>query len=183
MRSQGQVNHVTSFQLRTLDGNDYRLVYATGTPLVAHQRAQDTFAHVLVNVTSDQLSSPTPCPEWDVKALIDHVIWGNQRVVERAGGQVAPLPEDLGAAHSAPAKAAQETFAEPEALTRTYQLPIGEVPAALAVRLPVRSALAGAPPGRVSCPRTIPRCRIGRGSGGSRRRADVHDLVLPLTGA
>jgi len=31
-------------------------------PLVAHQRAQDTFAHVLVNVTSDQLSSPTPCP-------------------------------------------------------------------------------------------------------------------------
>jgi len=32
LRSQGQVNHVTSFQLRTLDGNDYRLVYATGHP-------------------------------------------------------------------------------------------------------------------------------------------------------
>jgi len=89
--------------------------------LVAHQRAQDTFAHVLVNVTSDQLSSRTPCPEWDVKALIDHVIAGNQRVVERAGGQVAPLPDDLGAAHSASAKAAQETFAAPEALNRTYQ--------------------------------------------------------------
>jgi hypothetical protein len=43
-------------------------------PLVAHQRAQDIFTHVLVNVTSDQLSAPTPCPEWDVKALIDHVI-------------------------------------------------------------------------------------------------------------
>jgi len=97
-------------------------------PLVAHQRAQDTFAHVLVNVTSDQLSSPTPCPEWDVKALIGHVIAGNQRVVERAGGQVAPLPEDHGAAHRASAKAAQTTFAEPEALSRTYQLPIGELP-------------------------------------------------------
>src|ERR1700734_2885335 len=67
-------------------------------PLVAHQRAQDTFAHVLANVTSDQLSSPTPCPEWDVKALIGHVVAGNQRVVQRAGGQVAPLPEDLRAA-------------------------------------------------------------------------------------
>jgi uncharacterized protein (TIGR03086 family) len=97
-------------------------------PLVAHQRAQDTFAHVLVNVTPDQLSLPTPCPELDVKSLIDHVIAGNQRVVERSGGPVAPLPEDLGAAHRSSAKTAQETFAEPQALTRTYQLPIGEIP-------------------------------------------------------
>ena len=104
-------------------------------PLVAHQRAQDTFAHVLVNVTSDQLSSPTPCPEWDVKALIDHVIAGNQRVVERAGGQVAPLPEAFGAAHRASAKAAQETFAEPQAVTRTYQLPIGELPGTAFIEL------------------------------------------------
>jgi uncharacterized protein (TIGR03086 family) len=104
-------------------------------PLVAHQRAQETFAHVLVNVTSDQLSSPTPCPEWDVKALIEHVIAGNQRVVERAGGQVAPLPEGLGAAHRASAKAAQETFAEPQALTRAYKLPIGEIPGAAFLEL------------------------------------------------
>jgi uncharacterized protein (TIGR03086 family) len=97
-------------------------------PLIAHDRAQDTFAKVLVNVTSDQLSSPTPCPEWDVKALIDHVVAGNLRVVERAGGQVAPLPEDLGAALRASVKVAQETFAAPQALTRTYQISIGEVP-------------------------------------------------------
>ena len=95
--------------------------------LAAHQRAQETFAHVLVNVTFDQMSSRTPCPEWDVKALIDHVIAGNHRVVERAGGRVAPLPEDLGAAHRSSARAAQEIFAEPQALTRTYHLPIGEV--------------------------------------------------------
>lgn len=113
-------------------------------PLVAHQRAQDTFAHVLVNVTSDQLSSPTPCPEWDVKALIGHVIAGNQRVVERAGGQVAPLPEDLRAAHRASAKAAQETFAAPQALTRTYQLPIGELPGTAFIELRTSDLLAHA---------------------------------------
>jgi uncharacterized protein (TIGR03086 family) len=90
---------------------------------------------VLVNVTSDQLSSPTPCPEWDVKSLIDHVIAGNQRVVERAGGQVTPLPEDLGGAHSASARGAQETFAEPQALIRTYQLPIGELPGTTFIEL------------------------------------------------
>ncbi len=110
-------------------------------PLVAHQRAQDTFEHVLVNVTSDQLSSPTPCPEWDVKALIDHVIAGNQRVVVRAGGQVTPLPEDLGAAHRASAKAAQETFAEPQALTRTYQLPIGELSGTAFIELRISDLL------------------------------------------
>jgi uncharacterized protein (TIGR03086 family) len=104
-------------------------------PLVAHQRAQDTFANVLVNVTSDQLSSPTPCPAWEVSGLIAHVIAGNQRVVERSGGEVAPLPEDFGAAYCASAKAAQETFAEPQALTRTYQLPIGELPGTAFIEL------------------------------------------------
>jgi uncharacterized protein (TIGR03086 family) len=104
-------------------------------PLVAHWRAQEAFAHVLVNVTSDQLSSPTPCTEWNVKALIDHVIAGNQRVVERAGGQPVSLPEDPGAAQRASAEAAQETFADPQALTRTYKLPIGEVPGAVFLQL------------------------------------------------
>jgi hypothetical protein len=30
LRQQGQVRHVTSFELHTMDGNDYRLVFATG---------------------------------------------------------------------------------------------------------------------------------------------------------
>jgi len=32
LRRQGQVRHVTSFELHTRDGNDYRLVFATGHP-------------------------------------------------------------------------------------------------------------------------------------------------------
>jgi uncharacterized protein (TIGR03086 family) len=104
-------------------------------PLVAHRRAQDAFAHVLIHVTSDQLSSPTPCPEWDVRSLIDHVIAGNQRVVQRAGGQVSPLPEDLGTALRVSARAAQETFTGQRALARSYQLPIGEVPGTTFIEL------------------------------------------------
>jgi uncharacterized protein (TIGR03086 family) len=122
-----------------------RCVWSLGMdPLVAHERAQDAFAHVLVNVTSDQLSSPTPCAEWDVTALIDHVIAGNQRVVERSGGQVTPLPEDLGAALGVSAKAAQETFAAPQALTRTYPLPIGEIPGTAFLELRTSDLLAHA---------------------------------------
>jgi three-Cys-motif partner protein len=32
LRAQGQVRHVISFELRTRDGNDYRLIFATGHP-------------------------------------------------------------------------------------------------------------------------------------------------------
>jgi uncharacterized protein (TIGR03086 family) len=78
-----------------------------------------------------------------VKALIDHVIAGNQRVTERAA-QVALLHEDLGAAHRASAKAAQETFAAPEALTRTYQLPVGELPGTAFIELRTSDLLAHA---------------------------------------
>jgi uncharacterized protein (TIGR03086 family) len=114
----------------------YATVLSVGMdPLVAHQRAQDTFAQVLANVTSDQLSSPTPCSEWDVKALIDHVIAGNQRVAERAGGIATPLPEDLGAAVHASGQVAQEIFADPQALARTYRLPIGDIPGTVFIQL------------------------------------------------
>lgn len=96
-------------------------------PLDAHQRAQETFAQVLSGLEPEQLSLPTPCGEWDVEALVDHVISGNQRVVARAGGPAAPLPDELGAALRSSAEAAEESFAAPGALTRSYQLPIGEL--------------------------------------------------------
>jgi hypothetical protein len=32
LQRQGQVNHVISFELRTKDGNDYRLIFASGHP-------------------------------------------------------------------------------------------------------------------------------------------------------
>ena len=104
-------------------------------PLVAHLRAQDVFARVFFNVTTEQLSLPTPCSEWNVEALIDHVIAGNQRVVQRAGGQVEPLAEDLGTALRSSAASAQDTFARPQALTRKYQLPIGEIPGTTFIEL------------------------------------------------
>jgi uncharacterized protein (TIGR03086 family) len=57
---------------------------------------------------------------------------------------VVPLPEDLGAAHGASAQAAQEIFAEPQALTRTYQLSIGDVPGTTFIELRTSDVLAHA---------------------------------------
>ncbi len=47
-------------------------------------------------------------------------------------------------AHRASAKAAQETFAAPQALTRTYQLPIGELPGTAFIELRTSDLLAHA---------------------------------------
>jgi uncharacterized protein (TIGR03086 family) len=96
--------------------------------LAAHQRAQDVFADILANVKSDQLDAPSPCSAWNAKAVIDHVITGNLRVAQLGGRDPETLPDELEAAHTLSAVVAQDTFAAPDGLTRTYTLPFGELP-------------------------------------------------------
>lgn len=103
--------------------------------LVAHQRAQDVFAGVLAQVAPEQLSAPSPCTEWDAKAVIDHVIGGNQWVESLTGRPSASLPADLSAAHALSAAAAQAVFAAPDGLTRTFQLPFATLPGAAFIGL------------------------------------------------
>ncbi|CAM4127311.1 putative Actinobacterial protein [Mycobacterium basiliense] len=99
-------------------------------PLVAHQRAQDAFAGVLAHVSSDQLGGPTPCSQWTIGDLIEHVIGGNEHVGIWAGGTDSPTarPGDLVAAHRASAAAAQQVFAAPDGMSTPFKLPFGEVP-------------------------------------------------------
>src|ERR1700687_5175030 len=91
--------------------------------LAAHQRAQDVFSNVMANVKPDQLDLPSPCTEWDAKAVIEHVIGGNQWVQQLAGQQPPALPDDRAAAHAASAAAAQAVFAASDGLTRAFELP------------------------------------------------------------
>jgi uncharacterized protein (TIGR03086 family) len=99
-------------------------------PLVAHQRAQDAFAGVLAGVHAEQLDAMTPCTEWKVRDLIEHVLGGNEMVSRRSGGDEDPpaRPDDLVAAHGATAAAAQAVFAAPDGLSKRFTLPFGEVP-------------------------------------------------------
>ena len=99
-------------------------------PLVAHQRAQDAFAGVLANVSPDQLGAPTPCSEWTVHDLIEHVIGGNEHVGQWADSPSEPpaRPDDIVAAHRAAAAAAQEVFARPGGMAATFKLPFGGIP-------------------------------------------------------
>jgi hypothetical protein len=47
---------------------------ATRNPLDQLREAQGVFLEVLRNVRPEQMNLPTPDDEWDVRALINHVI-------------------------------------------------------------------------------------------------------------
>lgn len=96
-----------------------------------HARAQQVYAAVLAGVTDADLAKPTPCDEWDVAALLDHINAGNARVVAAAGADPAALPDDRVAAHAASWAAAQTIFDAPDGLTRPFELPFGVVPGAV----------------------------------------------------
>jgi len=102
--------------------------------LAWHRAAQQSFAGVLAGVSTAQLDDPTPCAEWTVRDLIDHVIAGNLRVA----GQPAPGPLDaasmLDAARDS-AAVAEATFEAPDGISRTYDLGIGTVPGVMFLTL------------------------------------------------
>jgi uncharacterized protein (TIGR03086 family) len=102
-------------------------------PVVAHQRAQDAFAGVLANVSPDQLGAPTPCSEWTIHDLIEHVIGGNEYVGRWADNPIEPpaRPDDIAAAHRTAAAAAHGIFAGPGGMTTMFNPPFGQVPGQL----------------------------------------------------
>lgn len=51
----------------------------TGDGLIALDRANRAFERRLRLVRTEDWSQPTPCEEWDIHALVNHVIGGNRR--------------------------------------------------------------------------------------------------------
>ena len=98
--------------------------------LQAHRHAQDVFQTVLANVAPDQFDLPTPCADWAVRDLADHIVDGNAWVQGLAGREPAPAPDDLADAVRASADAAHEVFSAPDGLTRMFELPFATMPGA-----------------------------------------------------
>lgn len=52
----------------------------------ALDKAGDDFLRLLRGVTDDQWDRPTPCPEWTVRDLVQHVLGGSQMAVTLTAG-------------------------------------------------------------------------------------------------
>ena len=106
------------------------------------QRAIDGFGARLRLVGDDQWALPTPCSEWTVRELANHVVNGGYMAERMLGGATADEvvasfdPDALGAspvaAFEASSAAEGEAFAEPGALDRVVHHPgAGDVPGSM----------------------------------------------------
>ena len=124
------------------------------TPALVDQlsAALDDTGQVIAGITADQWSSPTPCAQWDVLALVDHLVRGN-RIVAAAltgsspaspgvtGGAGADDDESMLESYRKSCTALVEAFGRPEALDRMVEVPLGTVPGVVALHLRLVEAL------------------------------------------
>jgi uncharacterized protein (TIGR03086 family) len=108
-------------------------------PIAMCQRTLDDAERMIASLRPDELSKPTPCSEWNVRQLVDHMIGVNRMFAGAVGGQppadagASPSGDDLAAAYSASARAALAAWRSPGALERTLTLPFGQMPGAQAI--------------------------------------------------
>jgi uncharacterized protein (TIGR03086 family) len=92
-------------------------------------RAATAFAQLIEAVAPDQLAEPTPCPDVNVRTLIEHLTEGSFYFADLVTGSSAPAPahptEPLPAAFKAAATQLLTAFSHPGILTRMFDSPIG----------------------------------------------------------
>lgn len=101
----------------------------------ALERAIVTTTAVLAKIDRGQLSAPTPCASWDVKALVNHVVGGMHFFKGALAGDAqdgsAPADfseADFAAAYADSAKQVLAGFDEPGVGERMFTLPFGTMP-------------------------------------------------------
>jgi uncharacterized protein (TIGR03086 family) len=94
-----------------------------------YSRIADGFGSRLEGVGSDQWDDPTPCTEWNVRALVEHVIDTQLRVVSIVTGSTPSASEpvaDFAARWSAATELVTASLADPERASATVGGSFGE---------------------------------------------------------
>ena len=98
-----------------------------------YEEAATGFTARLDAVTDDQWTNPTPCTDWDVRQLFDHVIEIQRQIPEGLGVPVADDGADPQVTWKAVRDAALTALRQPGVLERTMQGVRGEVPVEMAL--------------------------------------------------
>ncbi|MFI6513678.1 TIGR03086 family metal-binding protein [Streptosporangium sp. NPDC050855] len=104
----------------------------------AYGRALDAFGALVHRIAPDQWETPTPCVDWDVRALVNHVVgeslWAPELLAGRTSAEVGDafdgdlLGDDPIKAFDTSAVAAVQAVTAHGALEGFVRLPFGDVP-------------------------------------------------------
>jgi uncharacterized protein (TIGR03086 family) len=111
-------------------------------------RALERTRDVVAGTRRDQLADPTPCTDWDVRKLLNHLIGGCVTFAEGAEGRAVDMDdhedyaaEDHVAAYDRASDAARAAAAAPGAMEKQFTLPWGETPGQAALGLVLADAV------------------------------------------
>jgi uncharacterized protein (TIGR03086 family) len=110
----------------------------TDDPLLKHAHAQ--FARTLSQVSADDWSRATPCEDWPVLELVNHVVAGERLTTAILSGAStdegkavyaasAVTADNAVATYDVVAQEVEDAFAESGALERVVHHPMGDMPA------------------------------------------------------
>jgi uncharacterized protein (TIGR03086 family) len=121
--------------------------------VVTFERVLDRTNEVVDRVEPDQLGNRTPCAEWDVRAVINHIAGGATMFAEcveegsvpdsRLGELMAGdnLGDDFKGNYRAASDRARATFSTPGVLDKMVKLPFGEMPAGVALNIAIMDVM------------------------------------------
>jgi len=103
-----------------------------------HRQALDATRDIVAGIKPAQLDDPTPCDDWDVRTLLNHVVGGNLwvkplvdgRTIEDVGDELDgdQLGDDFVAAYERAAAQAASAFAADGAMDAMVAVSYGPVP-------------------------------------------------------
>ena len=95
-------------------------------PVDLYRRAATEAVRVAAGVRPDQLGLPTPCAEWTVQDLLDHLVGGTRYLGAAVAGTEPSAPSGTTADElRAGVEACLLGLADPDALSRTCMSPLG----------------------------------------------------------
>lgn len=103
------------------------------------ERAVDMTAVIVAGIAADQWDRPTPCADWDVHTLLNHVVGGMRIFAAKLDG-IEPgadheadwLGADPVGAYEKAAAADRAAWRRPDALEQTVHISLGVLPGPLA---------------------------------------------------
>jgi uncharacterized protein (TIGR03086 family) len=117
-------------------------------PLAGLAAALDGTRQLVHAVTDDQWQLPTPCPDWTVRQLVNHLVGGDRLCTRVLRGEPLPPMDQLGrrghvdqlgddpaAAYDLAAAELLQALAAPGVLERAHTLPVGTLPGPAVVHL------------------------------------------------